>query len=48
MCIRDRTNIVRDVIVEDTAMPVRMSAHSLCFRAEAGSHGRDTLSLIHI
>lgn len=40
------TNIVRDVIVEDTAMPVRMSAHSLCFRAEAGSHGRDTRGMI--
>ena len=40
------TNIVRDVIVEDTAMPLRMSAHSLCFRAEAGSHGRDTRGMI--
>ena len=27
-------------------MPVRMSAHSLCFRAEAGSHGRDTRGMI--
>ena len=40
------TNIVRDVIVEDAAMPLRMSAHSLCFRAEAGSHGRDTRGMI--
>ncbi|WP_368566009.1 serine--tRNA ligase [Pseudoxanthomonas sp. UTMC 1351] len=40
------TNIVRDVIVDDTALPLRMSAHSLCFRAEAGSHGRDTRGMI--
>ena len=40
------TNIVRDVIVDDTVLPLRMSAHSLCFRAEAGSHGRDTRGMI--
>ncbi|RNF83224.1 serine--tRNA ligase [Montanilutibacter psychrotolerans] len=40
------TNIVRDEILEDTAMPVRMTAHSMCFRAEAGSHGRDTRGMI--
>ena len=40
------TNIVRDTIVEDTELPLRMSAHSLCFRAEAGSHGRDTRGMI--
>jgi seryl-tRNA synthetase len=40
------TNIVRDVIVDDAALPLRMSAHSLCFRAEAGSHGRDTRGMI--
>ena len=32
------TNIVRDEIVEADAMPLRMTAHSMCFRAEAGSH----------
>ena len=40
------TNIVRDVIVDDAQLPMRMAAHSLCFRAEAGSHGRDTRGMI--
>ena len=40
------TNIVRDSIVEDAALPLRMTAHSMCFRAEAGSHGRDTRGMI--
>ena len=40
------TNIVRDEIVEAAALPLRMAAHSLCFRAEAGSHGRDTRGMI--
>ena len=40
------TNIVRDEIVDDAALPMRMAAHSLCFRAEAGSHGRDTRGMI--
>jgi seryl-tRNA synthetase len=40
------TNIVRDVIVDDAALPMRMTAHSMCFRAEAGSHGRDTRGMI--
>ena len=40
------TNIVRDTIVDDAALPVRMTAHSMCFRAEAGSHGRDTRGMI--
>ena len=40
------TNIVRDTIVEADALPLRMTAHSMCFRAEAGSHGRDTRGMI--
>ncbi len=40
------TNLVRERIVEDAELPMRMSAHSLCFRAEAGSHGRDTRGMI--
>ena len=40
------TNIVRDEIIEDARLPLRMTAHSLCFRAEAGSHGRDTRGMI--
>jgi seryl-tRNA synthetase len=39
-------NIVRDEILDDAALPMRMTAHSLCFRAEAGSHGRDTRGMI--
>jgi len=40
------TNIVRDEIVDDARLPLRMTAHSMCFRAEAGSHGRDTRGMI--
>ena len=40
------TNIVRDEILEDAALPRRVTAHSICFRAEAGSHGRDTRGMI--
>ncbi|MFT3762086.1 MAG: serine--tRNA ligase [Pseudoxanthomonas sp.] len=40
------TNIVRDEIVEDAALPLRMTAHSLCFRSEAGSGGRDVRGMI--
>jgi seryl-tRNA synthetase len=40
------TNIVRDEIIEVDVLPLRMAAHSLCFRAEAGSHGRDTRGMI--
>ncbi|MFP7721381.1 serine--tRNA ligase [Lysobacter sp. A3-1-A15] len=40
------TNIVRDTIVEDADLPLRMTSLSMCFRAEAGSHGRDTRGMI--
>ena len=40
------TNIVRDQILDDALLPLRMTAHSPCFRAEAGSHGRDTRGMI--
>ena len=40
------TNIVRDEIVEDARLPLRMTAQSRCFRAEAGSAGRDTRGMI--
>ncbi len=40
------TNTVRDSIVEAAQLPLRMAAHSPCFRAEAGSHGRDTRGMI--
>jgi len=40
------TNLVRDSIVEADELPMRMTAHSMCFRAEAGSYGRDTRGMI--
>jgi len=40
------TNTVRDTIVDADALPLRMAAHSLCFRAEAGAAGRDTRGMI--
>ncbi len=39
-------NIVRDEIIEADRLPLRMAAYSPCFRAEAGSHGRDTRGMI--
>ncbi|HEY9541225.1 MAG TPA: serine--tRNA ligase [Luteimonas sp.] len=40
------TNTVRDEIVDAARLPLRMAAHSLCFRAEAGAYGRDTRGMI--
>ncbi|MBL8298754.1 MAG: serine--tRNA ligase [Rhodanobacteraceae bacterium] len=40
------TNLVRDSIVDADSLPQRYTAHSICFRAEAGSHGRDTRGMI--
>ncbi|MBJ6977933.1 serine--tRNA ligase [Luteimonas sp. MC1895] len=40
------TNLVADSIIEATGLPLRMAAHSMCFRAEAGAHGRDTRGMI--
>jgi len=40
------TNLVRDEIVEADDMPLRMTAHTPCFRSEAGSYGKDTRGLI--
>ena len=40
------TNIVRDEILGDARLPLRMTAHSLCFRSEAGSGGRDVRGMI--
>ena len=40
------TNIVRDEIVDDARLPLRMTAHSPCFRSEAGSSGRDVRGFI--
>ncbi|MEN1957960.1 serine--tRNA ligase [Luteimonas sp. MJ204] len=40
------TNLVADTIVDAAALPLRMAAHSMCFRAEAGAYGRDTRGMI--
>ena len=40
------TNLVRDSIVEADALPMRVTAHTPCFRAEAGSYGKDVKGMI--
>ena len=40
------TNTVRDDILDDARLPLRMTAHSMCFRSEAGSGGRDVRGMI--
>jgi seryl-tRNA synthetase len=40
------TNFVRDEIVAESRLPIRLTAHSPCFRSEAGSAGRDTRGMI--
>ncbi|UTV26815.1 serine--tRNA ligase [Photobacterium atrarenae] len=42
------TNLVRDEIVEEADLPIKMTAHTPCFRSEAGSYGRDTRGLIRM
>ncbi|MEJ2763180.1 serine--tRNA ligase [Photobacterium sp. MCCC 1A19761] len=42
------TNMVRDEIVEEADLPIKMTAHTPCFRSEAGSYGRDTRGLIRM
>jgi seryl-tRNA synthetase len=40
------TNIVRNDIVALDSLPIKMTAHTPCFRSEAGSYGRDTRGMI--
>ena len=40
------TNFVRDVITPESDLPLKFTAHTPCFRSEAGSHGRDTRGMI--
>ncbi|MEE4381553.1 MAG: serine--tRNA ligase [Pseudomonadales bacterium] len=40
------TNLLRDRILEGDALPLRLTAHTLCFRSEAGSYGKDTRGMI--
>ena len=40
------TNCARDEIYDESDLPIRLTAHTPCFRSEAGSYGRDTRGLI--
>jgi seryl-tRNA synthetase len=40
------TNFVRDEIVPEAKLPLKFTAHTPCFRSEAGSYGRDTRGMI--
>jgi len=40
------TNFVRDVVMPEADLPIKLTAHTPCFRSEAGSAGRDTRGLI--
>jgi len=40
------TNLLRDEIVDEAMLPMQFTAHTPCFRSEAGSYGRDTRGLI--
>ena len=40
------TNFVRDEVVPESQLPIKLTAHSPCFRSEAGSAGRDTRGMI--
>ena len=40
------TNVVRDVVLAESELPLKLTAHTPCFRSEAGSAGRDTRGMI--
>ena len=40
------TNFVRDEVLAESDLPIRLTAHTPCFRSEAGSYGRDTRGMI--
>ena len=40
------TNLVRDTVLAEAELPIKLTAHSPCFRSEAGSAGRDTRGMI--
>lgn len=42
------TNMARDEIFDEQELPIKLTAHSPCFRSEAGSYGRDTRGLIRM
>ncbi|MDD4909610.1 MAG: serine--tRNA ligase [Candidatus Omnitrophica bacterium] len=42
------TNIHRDEVIDESALPVYYAAYSACFRREAGSYGKDTRGLMRV
>ncbi len=40
------TNLVRDEILKESDLPIRLTAHTPCFRSEAGAYGKDVRGLI--
>ncbi|XOD69824.1 MAG: serine--tRNA ligase [Sodalis sp. (in: enterobacteria)] len=42
------TNLIRDKILDEEELPLKMTAHTPCFRSEAGSYGRDARGLIRV
>jgi seryl-tRNA synthetase len=40
------TNTVRDLIISEDDLPIKLTAHTPCFRSEAGSYGKDTRGMI--
>ena len=42
------TNFMRDVIVAGSELPLKLTAHTPCFRSEAGSYGKDTRGMIRV
>jgi len=40
------TNLLRDEVVDASELPIKLTAHTPCFRAEAGSYGKDTRGMI--
>jgi len=40
------TNFVRDEVVKQSDLPIKLTAHTPCFRSEAGSYGKDTRGMI--
>ncbi|VFP80289.1 serine--tRNA ligase [Candidatus Erwinia haradaeae] len=42
------TNLIRNEILEEASLPLKLTAHTPCFRSEAGKYGRDTRGLIRM
>jgi seryl-tRNA synthetase len=42
------TNLAREQILDEAALPMRVTAHTPCFRAEAGAAGRDTRGMVRL